>query len=91
MEIERAAECVDDCCTGRFWWDRNYWKYAAKYYVMIPQEFVEHVISGTGDKLLESHATDTSSWSDRIEEHCRNTPHGNFLPKSAGNLDLKDF
>ena len=91
MEIERAAECVDDCCTGRFWWDRNCWKYAAKYHVMLPQEFVEHVISGTGDKLLESYATDTSSWSDRIEEHCRNASHGNFLPKSAGNLDLKDF
>ena len=91
MEIERAAECVDDCCTGRFWWDRNCWKYAAKYHVMLPQEFVEHVISGTGDKLLESYATDTSSWSDRIEEHCRNAPHGNVLPKSAGNLDLKDF
>lgn len=91
MEIERAAECVDDCCTGRFWWDRNCWKYAAKYHVMLPQEFVEHVISGTGDKLLESYATDTSSWSGRIEERCRNMPHGNFLPKSAGNLDLKDF
>lgn len=58
---------------------------------MLPQEFVEYVILGTGDKLLESHATDTSSWSDRIEEHCRNTPHGNFLLKSAGNLDLKDL
>lgn len=91
MEIERAAERVDDCCTGRFWWDRNRWKYATKYHVMLPQEFVEYVILGTGDKLLESHATDTSSWSDRIEEHCRNTPHGNFLLKSAGNLDLKDF
>lgn len=91
MEIERAAERVDDCCTGRFWWDRNCWKYAAKYHVMLPQEFVEYVISGTGDKLLESYATDTSSWSDRIEERCKNTLHGNFLPKSAGNLDLKDF
>ena len=76
---------------GHFWWDRDCWKYTAKYHVRLPQEFVDYVMSGEGDEFLESHAPDDSSWFNRIEDNYGDAPHGNFLPQDAGNLDLEDF
>ena len=76
---------------GHFWWDRDCWKYTAKYHVRLPQEFVDYVMSGEGDEFLESHTPDNSSWFNRIEDNYGDAPHGNFLPQDAGNLDLEDF
>jgi len=76
---------------GHFWWDRDCWKYTAKYHVRLPREFVDYVMSGKGDKFMKSHSPNPSSWFNRIEELYGDTPHGNFLPRNAGNVDLKDF
>ena len=76
---------------GHFWWDRDCWKYTAKYHVRLPQEFVDYVMSGKGDRFLKSHAPDDSSWFNRIEDNYGDAPHGNFLPRDAGDIDVEDF
>lgn len=76
---------------GHFWWDRDAWKYTAKYHVRLPQEFVEYVMSGAGDDFLREYLPDASSWFQHIEDSYGDAAHGNFLPEDAGDIDIEDF
>lgn len=57
----------------------------------LTREFVDYVMSGAGDEFLEAHKPSASSWYDAIEDAYGDTPHGNYLPRDAGNVGLEDF
>ena len=38
---------------GKYYWDRDTWKYVLKYGLVLPQEFIDHVMSEAGTAFLE--------------------------------------
>ena len=39
---------------GTFYWDVDLWEYVSEYHVVLPQAFVDHVMSETGAAMLEA-------------------------------------
>ncbi|MEF2896849.1 MAG: hypothetical protein U0N69_06335 [Senegalimassilia anaerobia] len=76
---------------GHYFWDRDTWKYVTKYHVKLPQGFVDYVMSGAGDEFAREHIPWARSWFQHIEDSYDDTPHGNYLPEDAGNVDIEDF
>lgn len=69
---------------GYYYWDRDTWKYSVKYGLVLPQEFIDHVISEEGTAFLNEYAGRT--W--KIKERKNML---NLLPDDHGDVSLDDF
>ena len=76
---------------GYYYWDRDTWKYVMKYHVMLPQEFIDHVMSDEGTAFLKEQAQENDSWSDRIKSWKEQAGVLCLLSDNAGDECLKDF
>ncbi len=52
---------------GKYYWDRDTWKYVVKYHVTLPQAFIAHVMSEEGMAFIEHFMDRSDSWSDKIK------------------------
>lgn len=75
---------------GYYYWDRDTWKYVVKYGLILPQKFIDHVMSEAGTAFLEKHCTD-NKWKEVISEWKSDPNQLCLLPDNAGDIDLKDF
>jgi len=76
---------------GKYFWDRDMWKYVVKYHVTLPEDFIDYIMSGAGDDFLESFYSHPDSWSGTIKKW-KNEERGLcLLPDDTGNIDLSDF
>ena len=90
----RAGESLLDPYTytdGKYYWDRDTWKYVLKYHVTLPQEFVDYVMSDEGNAFIEQFIDESDSWSNKIKQLKMRKGSMCFLPDDAGEIDLKDF
>ncbi len=76
---------------GKYFWDRDLWKYVVKYHVVLPEEFVDYVMSGKGDRFLEYMSASDLSWGKAFDDWDKD-PHTHvYMPRDAGDIDIKDF
>ena len=76
---------------GKFYWDRDTWKYVVKYHVTLPQEFIDHVMSDAGKAYIDSFIDQSDSWSDTIKAWKKQQGFICLLPNNAGEIELQDF
>lgn len=76
---------------GEYFWDRDAWKYVIKYHVVLPQEFIDKVMSDEGTAFLEKCAEDDESWMKRVKEWKENANVLCLMPENAGDYSLDDF
>ena len=76
---------------GKYYWDRDTWKYVIKYHVTLPQEFIDHVMSEEGASFIERFIDQSDSWSHAIKEWNKRHGYLCLLPSNAGSAELKDF
>jgi len=76
---------------GKYCWDRDAWKYVVKYGLVLPQEFIDHVMSDEGTAFLEKCAKGHNSLGKIIEKWKEQPNSICLLPENAGNIDLEDF
>lgn len=81
----------DQCTDGRFCWDRDTWKYVFKFNLLIPQEFIDHVMSDQGDSFIEHCIDHNDSWSTTIKRWKKSQGYIVFLPGKSQLDSLKDF
>ena len=76
---------------GKYYWDRDTWKYVVKYGLKLPKDFVDHVMSPEGEAFLKEFAAQNDSWQNRIQEmkQAKNTLC--LLPEDAGDILLEKF
>ena len=75
----------------KYEWDRDAWKYASKYHVELPQEFIDHVLSEDGQKWLEEHkdlepGQGHKALGKMVEGHGLN-----LTPKNDGDVPIDKF
>ncbi len=76
---------------GKYYWDRDTWKYVIKYGLVLPQEFIDHVMSDEGTAFLEKCAKANNSWGKVIEEWKEQPNTLCLLPTDAGDMELEEF
>jgi hypothetical protein len=77
---------------GHYWWDRDAWKYVVKYHVMLPQAFVDYVMSDLGTKYLEEFSRNNESWQATIKDWKESENYDLcLLPDNAGDIELENF
>ncbi len=76
---------------GKYYWDRDAWKYVLKYHVKLPQDFIEHVMSDEGTTFLENARKNKDSWYHQVEEIEEGNSHINLLPRDGGDVSLEEF
>ena len=76
---------------GAYRWDRDTWKYVVKYGLILPDDFIEYVMSEKGTEFIERQIKSRNSWENTIEE-MKKSPNGIcLLPDDAGEVSLDDF
>ena len=79
------------CTDGKHIWDRDLWKYVVKYHVTLPQEFIDYVMSGEGDAVLNEYLDQPDTWAD-VFQKMRERDNGHCIrPDDAGDKDIDDF
>ena len=76
---------------GKYYWDRDTWKYVIKYGLKLPADFVEHVMSPEGEAFLKGFAARNDSWQDWIQEMKQEKNTLCLLPEDAGDIPLEEF
>ncbi len=76
---------------GRYYWDRDTWKYVLKYHVSLPQEFVDYAMSDEGAAYIESFLEESDSWTDRIKDWKKEDGVLCLLPGNAGDIKIESF
>ena len=76
---------------GTYSWDRDTWKYAVKYHVVLPREFIDHVMSEAGAAFLAQYGAQTGAWSDTIKQWKERRDILCLLPDDAGETQLEEF
>ena len=76
---------------GKYYWDRDTWKYVVKYGLVLPQEFIDHVMSDEGTAFLEKCEKENNSWGNVIGKWKEQPNTICLLPENAGDMDLEDF
>ena len=76
---------------GKYYWDRDTWKYVLKYNLVLPQEFIDHVMSDEGTAFLEKCAKENNSWRKVIRKWKEQPNTICLIPENAGDIDLEDF
>ena len=76
---------------GKYYWDRDAWKYVLKYHVKLPQDFIDHVMSDEGTAFLEKARGNMDSWYQQVEKIEGENRHINLLPRDGGDISLEDF
>ena len=76
---------------GKYYWDRDTWKYVLKYGLVLPQEFIDHVMSEEGTVFIEKCIEESDSWSNVIKEWKKRQGFICFLPENAGDRSIEDF
>lgn len=76
---------------GKYYWDRDTWKYVVKYHVTLPQEFIDHVMSEEGTAFIERFIDRSDSWSDTIKKWKKRQGFLCLLPDNAGEIELEQF
>jgi len=75
---------------GIYCWDRDTWKYVVKYGLMLPPDFIDHVMSREGTRFLEEQGVKQESW-DKAIDVWKKDGLISFLQDNAGNIELEDF
>lgn len=76
---------------GKYYWDRDTWKYVLKYHVTLPQEFVDYAMSDEGAAYIENFLKESGSWSDKIQDWKKEEGYLCLLPDDEGDVKLEDF
>lgn len=76
---------------GKFFWDRDTWKYVVKYGLKLPQDFLDHVMSDAGKEFLERFVKEHDSWQSQIARLKKEKNILCLLPENAGDVSLDDF
>lgn len=76
---------------GEYYWDRDAWKYVQKYHVILPNAFIDKVMSDVGTTFLNKCAESDESWVKTIERFKANPNMLCLMPNNAGDVALKDF
>lgn len=76
---------------GKYYWDRDAWKYVVKYHVTLPQEFIDHVMSEDGEAYLDQLTKENNSWAKSIEDLKNRSNTICLLPDDAGDIALENF
>ena len=76
---------------GKYFWDRDTWKYVVKYNVALPQAFIDRVMSEEGTRFIEQRIDSHEDWSDTIKTWKKKKGFSCFLPDHAGEIALIDF
>jgi hypothetical protein len=83
-----GGPCLDT--DGKFVWDSETWKYVVKYGLMLPQIFIDHVMSEAGTRFLEEQYG-KNGWNGVIKEWRYENGKDCFLPVRDPEKDLADF
>ena len=76
---------------GKYYWDRDTWKYVVKYGLELPEDFIDHVMSDEGTKFIEEWIESNDSWSKVIRDWKKRKGFVCLLPNDARDTELKDF
>ena len=76
---------------GKYYWDRDTWKYVIKYHVTLPQEFIDHVMSVEGAAFIERFIDQSDLWSQVIKDWNKRHGFQCLLPSNTSAAELKDF
>lgn len=76
---------------GHYYWDRDTWKYVLKYGLVLPEEFINHVMSKAGTHFIEERMNQDDQWSETIKQWKKKKDFLCLMPENAGNIDLEDF
>ena len=79
----RTLPGPDKCTDGRFFWDRDTWKYVLKYNLILPQEFIDHVMSEKGDAFISYCIDRNDDWCEPIKQWKKKQGYVSFLPSKA--------
>lgn len=69
---------------GYYYWDRDTWKYVVKYGLVLPQQFIDYVMTDDATKFLEQ--KHNSDWHLVKHENVLN-----LLPNDSGDIPLAQF
>ncbi len=75
---------------GKYYWDRDTWKYVVKYGLKLPEDFITHVMSEEGEAFLQS-AIGTDSWQEQLQELKQQKTTLCLLPDDAGDISFDAF
>ena len=76
---------------GKYYWDRDTWKYVVKYGLVLPDDFIDHVMSEEGTAFLRKCKAEDESWSNVIKEWKEQPDSLCLIPDNIGDKKLKDF
>lgn len=76
---------------GTYYWDRDTWKYVAKYGLKLPNDFIDMVLSEKGTAFLNSFYQSPNSWTSNINKMKQDNTMLCLLPDNAGDISLDDF
>ena len=76
---------------GKYFWDRDTWKYVVKYGLVLPQDFIDHVMSDEGTAFIEKCIDESDSWCEVIKGWKKRQGFICFLPENAGDTSLENF
>lgn len=76
---------------GRYFWDRDTWKYVLKYGLILPDDFIEHVMSDAGTAFIEKRLAQEDGWAAALKELKWREGMMCLLPDDAGNVPLEAF
>lgn len=76
---------------GKYCWDRDTWKYVVKYHLVLPEEFIDHVMSDEGTAFLEKCVSEHKTWGQIIHRWKQQPNTLCLLPDDAGQIELEDF
>ena len=67
---------------GIYYWDRDAWKYVLKYGFVLPQEFIDHVMSDAGTAFIEAAIDKSDLWCAAVKPFKKKQGFRCFLPDS---------
>lgn len=79
------------CTDGNFFWDSDTWKYVLKYNLVLPQDFIDYVMSGAGDAFFEECIEKSELWTDAIKAWKKKQGYIAFLPSRSELIALEKF
>lgn len=75
---------------GKYYWDRDTWKYVVKYGLKLREDFIAHVMSEEGEAFLQS-ALGEDLWQERLQDLKQQKNTLCLLPDDAGEISLEEF
>lgn len=75
---------------GKYYWDRDTWKYVVKYGLKLSEDFIAHVMSEEGETFLQS-VSEEDSWQERLQDLKQQKNTLCLLPDDAGDILLEEF